>query len=59
VSWLAEEENQIAIRPRDTRSTPVFLTASQGQVLFYVPVVVLPLAMIVAGVYAVARKRSL
>jgi ABC-type uncharacterized transport system involved in gliding motility auxiliary subunit len=59
VSWLAEEENQIAIRPKDPRSTPVFLTASQGQVLFYVPVVILPLAMIVAGVYAVVRKRSL
>jgi ABC-type uncharacterized transport system involved in gliding motility auxiliary subunit len=59
VSWLAEEENQIAIRPKDPRSTPVFLTAAQGQVLFYVPVVLLPLAMIVAGVWAVARKRSL
>jgi gliding motility-associatede transport system auxiliary component len=59
LSWLAEEENLIAIRPREARNTPVFLTAAQGQVLFYVPVVLLPVAMMVAGVYAVVRRRSL
>jgi ABC-type uncharacterized transport system involved in gliding motility auxiliary subunit len=59
LSWLAEEENLIAIRPKESRNAPVFLTAAQGQVLFYVPVVLLPLAMMVAGVYAVIRKRSL
>jgi ABC-type uncharacterized transport system involved in gliding motility auxiliary subunit len=59
LSWLAEEENLIAIRPKEPRNTPVFLTAAQGQVLFYVPVVLLPLAMILGGVYAVARKRNL
>jgi ABC-type uncharacterized transport system involved in gliding motility auxiliary subunit len=59
LSWLAEEENQIAIRPKETRNTPVFLTAAQGQVLFYVPVVLLPLAMVIGGVYAVVRKRAL
>ncbi|MBI3455601.1 MAG: GldG family protein [Candidatus Rokubacteria bacterium] len=59
LSWLAEEENLIAIRPKEPRTTPVFLTAAQGQVLFAVPVVLLPLAMIVAGVAAVVRKRSL
>jgi ABC-type uncharacterized transport system involved in gliding motility auxiliary subunit len=57
LSWLAEEENLIAIRPKEPRTTPVFLTAAQGQVLFYVPVIVLPAAMIVTGVVAVARKR--
>jgi len=58
VSWLAEEENLIAVRPKEPRTNPVFLTAAQGQVLFWVPVVLLPLAMIVAGGYAVARKRG-
>ncbi len=58
LSWLAEEENLIAIRPKESRSTPIFLTAAQGQVLFYVPVVLLPLAMIVAGVVVVVRKRG-
>jgi ABC-type uncharacterized transport system involved in gliding motility auxiliary subunit len=59
LSWLAEEENLIAIRPRESRNAPVFVTAAQGQVIFYVPVILLPVAMILAGVYAVVRKRSL
>ncbi len=58
LSWLAEEENLIAIRPKEARTTPVFLTAAQGQVLFWVPVVLVPLAMVVAGVSAFARKRG-
>ncbi len=58
LSWLAEEENLIAVRPRESRSAPVFLTAAQGQVLFLVPVVLIPLAMIVAGGVAVARRRG-
>jgi ABC-type uncharacterized transport system involved in gliding motility auxiliary subunit len=58
VSWLAEEENLIAVRPKESRTNPVFLTAAQGQVLFWVPVVLLPLAMVAAGGYAVARKRG-
>jgi len=59
LSWLAEEENLIAVRPKEPRTNPVFLTAAQGQVLFWVPVVLVPLAMVVAGGYAMARKRGL
>lgn len=59
LSWLAEEENLISIRPRDTRNAPIFLTAAQGQALFWLPVVGLPLAMVVAGISAVVRKRAL
>ena len=58
LSWLAEEENLIAVRPKDPRTNPVFLTAAQGQVLFWVPVVLVPLAMVVAGATAVARRRG-
>jgi ABC-type uncharacterized transport system involved in gliding motility auxiliary subunit len=58
LSWLAEEESLIAVRPKESRTSPVFLTAAQGQVLFWVPVVLVPLAMVVAGGMAVARKRG-
>jgi ABC-type uncharacterized transport system involved in gliding motility auxiliary subunit len=58
LSWLAEEENLIAVRPKESRSAPVFLTAAQGQVVFLVPVVLIPLAVIVAGGVAVARRRG-
>ena len=58
LSWLAEEENLIAIRPKESRTTPVFLTAAQGQALFLVPVVLVPLGLVGAGVYAMTRRRG-
>jgi ABC-type uncharacterized transport system involved in gliding motility auxiliary subunit len=58
LAWLAEEENLIAVRPKEPRVTPVFLTGAQGQVLFWVPVVLVPLALVVAGSVAVARRRG-
>jgi len=57
VSWLAEEEDQIAIRPKDARQTPVFLTASQGRLIFWIPVVVLPAAAMICGISVAVRRR--
>jgi ABC-type uncharacterized transport system involved in gliding motility auxiliary subunit len=58
VSWLAEEEDQISIRPKDTRSAPVFLSAQQGQAVFLLPVVVLPALVLAGGIAAVVRRRA-
>jgi ABC-type uncharacterized transport system involved in gliding motility auxiliary subunit len=58
VSWLAEEEDQIAIRPKETKQTPVFLTSQQAQMVFLVPVVVLPGLVLVGGVVALVRRRA-
>ena len=58
VSWLAEQEDQISIRPKDTRSTPVFLTSQQAQAVFWLPVVILPAVALAAGIVAIARRRS-
>ena len=58
VSWLAEEEDQISIRPRDARQSPVFLSAQQAQAVFLVPVVVLPALVLVAGIVVTVRRRS-
>src|SRR5262249_5418844 len=58
VSWLAEEEDQIAIRPKDTTQTPIFLGAQQAQASFLLPVVLLPAIPIVGGIIAVVRRRS-
>ena len=58
VSWLAEQEDQISIRPKDTKSTPVFLTSQQAQAAFWLPVVVLPVVAILGGVVAIARRRA-
>jgi len=58
VSWLAEEEDQISIRPKDAKQTPVFMSSNQAQVVFLLPVVVLPALVIVGGIVAVIRRRA-
>lgn len=58
VSWLAEQEDQISIRPKETKSTPIFLTAQQGWLVFLLPVVVLPAIVLAGGVVAAARRRA-
>ena len=58
ISWLAEQEDQISIRPRDTKSTPVFLTSQQAQAVFWLPVVILPALAVAGGIVAVVRRRA-
>jgi ABC-type uncharacterized transport system involved in gliding motility auxiliary subunit len=58
VSWLAEEEDLISIRPKDVKQTPVFLTSQQGQLVFLVPVIIIPGLVLVGGIIAVVRRRS-
>jgi ABC-type uncharacterized transport system involved in gliding motility auxiliary subunit len=58
VSWLAEEEDQISIRPKDTKSTPVFLTSQQAQAVVWLPVVVVPGLALAGGIAALVRRRS-
>jgi ABC-type uncharacterized transport system involved in gliding motility auxiliary subunit len=58
VSWLAEQEDQISIRPKESKSTPVFLTAQQGWLAFLLPVVVLPGLVLAGGVVAAVRRRA-
>jgi ABC-type uncharacterized transport system involved in gliding motility auxiliary subunit len=58
VSWLAEEEDLIAIRPREGGgSGPVVLTAAQQPLIFWLPVVLLPLAVFASGAVVLTRRR--
>lgn len=57
MSWLAEEEDLVAIRPKLASAEPLFLTATQGRLIFLLPVVVMPLALLVAGAVVVTRRR--
>jgi len=59
IGWLAEEEDLIAIRPKDSLSQPVMLTARQGRIVFWLPVVFIPAVAGAIGVaVAVRKKRS-
>jgi ABC-type uncharacterized transport system involved in gliding motility auxiliary subunit len=58
VSWLAEEEDLIAIRPRKGGgSGPVMLTAAQAPLIFWLPVVILPLAVFASGAVVFMRRK--
>ena len=57
VSWLAEEEDLIAIRPRQAKFTPLVLTASQGQIAFWGTLVLPPLAIIGTWIVVAFRRR--
>jgi ABC-type uncharacterized transport system involved in gliding motility auxiliary subunit len=58
VSWLAEEEDQITVRPKDTKQTPIFLSAQQGRVVAVLPLVVLPGLVLAGGIVALIRRRA-
>jgi ABC-type uncharacterized transport system involved in gliding motility auxiliary subunit len=58
VSWLAEEEDQITVRPKDTKSSPIFLSAQQARLVFLLPVIVLPGLVLVGGIVALLRRRA-
>ncbi len=58
VSWLAEDENLIAIRPKSEKAQPIVLTANQSLLSFLIPVLIVPLIWIVAGVAVFVYRRK-
>jgi hypothetical protein len=59
VAFLSEDENLIRIRPRRTAGDSVYITESQGRMVFLVCLILLPLTPIVAGVAVAVRQRRL
>jgi ABC-type uncharacterized transport system involved in gliding motility auxiliary subunit len=57
VSWLAEDENLIAIRPKSSKSQPIVLTGNESLVILAVPVVLVPLSWIIVGVVVYLYRR--
>lgn len=59
VSWLIQDENLIAIRPKSTKAQPLILTPNQYLAVLILPVVIIPLAWIIAGlVIYIYRRRT-
>ena len=56
LSWLAEDESLISIRPRQAGYNPIALTDSQGEWIFWISVVLYPLAIALVGLLVVSRK---
>jgi len=57
VNWLAQQENLIAIRPREPDDRRVTLTADQQTMVFWLSVVIIPGLLLMAGVHTWWRRR--
>lgn len=57
ISWLAEEQDLISIRPKTLQGSPVILTSNQARMVFWVPVVFLPVAVLLAGSLILYHRR--
>jgi ABC-type uncharacterized transport system involved in gliding motility auxiliary subunit len=59
VSWLAEEEQLISIRPRERKSTPIQMTQSLGNAIFIMGIIVFPGLIATMGIRIWWRRRRL
>jgi ABC-type uncharacterized transport system involved in gliding motility auxiliary subunit len=59
VNWLTEESDLISILPKTQSPRTIQLTPSQGRLLFFVSVIILPLAVLLFGLSVWLRRRSL
>jgi ABC-type uncharacterized transport system involved in gliding motility auxiliary subunit len=57
LSWLAEEEDLIAIRPKKRESQPVVLSYTEGRIIFWTSVVLLPAAVLIFGIIVLRLRR--
>jgi ABC-type uncharacterized transport system involved in gliding motility auxiliary subunit len=59
VNWLTEETDLISILPKTSSPRTLQLTPSQGRLILFFSVLILPLAVLVLGVSVWLRRRSL
>jgi ABC-type uncharacterized transport system involved in gliding motility auxiliary subunit len=57
IDWLAQDENQISIRPKQPTDRRVTLTASQAAMLRWLDLIFLPGAVLISGVYIWWKRR--
>ena len=58
VNYLTEEEQLISVRPAKTPVRPLSLTSTQAQILFLVPMVLMPLGIIAVGIGVWRSRRK-
>lgn len=57
VNWAAQQENLIAIRPRDPEDRRITLTADQQQRIFWLSILFIPGLVLASGVYTWWERR--
>lgn len=58
VTWLAQDENFVSIRPKNPDDRRLTMTESQGRLASYVSVLLLPLGILLAGISVWAKRRK-
>jgi len=57
VTWLAQDESFISIRPKNPEDRRLTITESQGRVISYISVLLLPVSILIAGVSVWMKRR--
>lgn len=58
VNWLAQQEDMIAVQPRQLKGTPIVLDNAQLRVIFVFSAILMPAVLFFGGVsYSVLRRR--
>jgi ABC-type uncharacterized transport system involved in gliding motility auxiliary subunit len=57
LNWLSSDEDLISIRPKDPDNRPLSLSRAQMNLIFYTSVILMPLAVILAGVSVWWKRR--
>ena len=57
MNWLSSDEDLISIRPKDPDSTPIEMTSAEMSRIFIGSLILLPLVIIVTGVWAWWNRR--
>jgi ABC-type uncharacterized transport system involved in gliding motility auxiliary subunit len=58
-NWLTEEADLISIQPKTQSPRTIQLSPSQGKLIFFVSVILLPLIVMITGIFIWTRRRSL
>lgn len=58
VNWLTEEADLISIQPRTSSPRTIQLTPSQGRIIFFTSVIILPLIVLITGISVWVRRKS-
>jgi ABC-type uncharacterized transport system involved in gliding motility auxiliary subunit len=57
ISWLAEDEDLISIRPKSQENRAIVLTSAGATTLFWLAVVLLPVSALFGGIWVWRRRR--
>jgi len=57
INFLADKADLITIRPKQQESVYITLTAKQGRLAFFVSLILIPLVVIVIGLYITIQRR--